>query len=131
MSGEEKVNSRQIVVREKERKVINKAGKITDKFIKNRSVYSGYTWLIVRRERYMVVDMRQVMASMEESMKLQNQARAERRAEKAAQEKKEFQEKLMRAATSEVELDGKASKVKGAEDAVQRDQLIGLMMAGF
>lgn len=79
----------------------------------------------------MVVDMRQVMASMEESMKLQNQARAERRAEKAAQEKKEFQEKLMRAATSEVELDGKASKVKGAEDAVQRDQLIGLMMAGF
>ena len=41
----------------------------------------------------MVVDMRQVMASMEESMKLQNQARTERRAEKAAQEKKEFQEK--------------------------------------
>ncbi len=79
----------------------------------------------------MVVDMRQVMASMEESMKLQNQARAERRAEKAAQEKKEFQEKLMRAAVSETELDGKASKVKGAEDAVQRDQLIGLMMAGF
>ena len=37
----------------------------------------------------------------------------------------------MRAATSEVELDGKASKVKGAEDAVRRDQLMGLMMAGF
>ncbi len=79
----------------------------------------------------MVVDMRQVVASMEESMKLQNQARAERRAEKAAQEKKEFQEKLMRAAASDAELDGKASKVKGAEDAVQRDQLMGLMMAGF
>lgn len=79
----------------------------------------------------MVVDMRQVMASMEETMKLQNQARAERRAEKAAQEKKEFQEKLMRAAASDIELDGKAVKVKGAEDAVQRDQLIGLMMAGF
>ena len=79
----------------------------------------------------MVVDMRQVMASMEESVKLQNQARAERRAAKAAQEKKEFREKLMRAAVSEAELDGKAIKVKGAEDAVQRDQLIGLMMAGF
>ena len=79
----------------------------------------------------MVVDMRQVVASMEESMKLQNQARAERRAEKAAQEKKEFQEKLMRAAASDAELDGNASKVKGAEDAVQRDQLMGLMMAGF
>jgi len=35
----------------------------------------------------MVVDMRQMMASMEEAMKLQNRARAERRAEKAAQEK--------------------------------------------
>ena len=79
----------------------------------------------------MVVDMRQMMASMDEAMKLQNRASAERRAEKAAQEKKEFQEKLMRAATSEVELDGKASKVKGAEDAVRRDQLMGLMMAGF
>jgi len=63
--------------------------------------------------------------------KLQNQARAERRAEKAAQEKKEFLEKLARAEASQTELDGKAMKVKGSEDAVQRDQLIGLMTAGF
>lgn len=79
----------------------------------------------------MIIDMRQMMTSMENTIKLQNQARAERRAEKAAQEKKEFLEKLARAAVSEIELDGKAAKVKGAEDAVRRDQLIGMMMAGF
>ncbi len=79
----------------------------------------------------MTIDMRQMMDSMEETIRLQNQARAEKRAEKAAQEKKEFLEKLNRAAASEVELDGKISKVKGSEDAVQRDQLMGLMMAGF
>ena len=79
----------------------------------------------------MMTDMRQVLDSMENAMKLQYQARAERRAEKAAQEKKEFQEKLMRAAASEVELDGMASKAKGTEDAVRRDQLVGMMMAGF
>ncbi len=79
----------------------------------------------------MMVDMRQIINSMEESIKLQNQARAERRAEKAAQEKKEFLEKLARAEASQTELDGKAMKVKGSEDAVQRDQLIGLMTAGF
>lgn len=79
----------------------------------------------------MMVDMRQMLSSMEESIKLQNQARTERRAEKAAQEKKEFLEKLARAEASQTELDGKAMKVRGSEDAVQRDQLMGLMMAGF
>lgn len=78
-----------------------------------------------------MTDMTQMLHSMENAMRLQNQARAEKRAEKAAQEKKEFQEKLMRAAASDLELDGMASKAKGSEDAVQRDQLIGLMMAGF
>ena len=67
----------------------------------------------------------------EDAMKLQMQAKAEKRAEKAAREKKEFQEKLMRAAASEMELDGLASKAKGSDDAVRRDQLIGMMMAGF
>lgn len=37
----------------------------------------------------------------------------------------------MRAASSDVELDGMASKVKGSDDAVQRDQLMGFLMAGF
>ena len=78
-----------------------------------------------------MTDMTQMLHSMENAMRLQNQARAEKRAEKAAQEKKEFQEKLMRAASGDLELDGMASKAKGSEDAVQRDQLIGLMMAGF
>lgn len=76
-------------------------------------------------------DMTQLLHSMEQSIKLQGRAKAERRAAKAEQEKREFQEKLMRAAASKMELDGMASKVKGAEDAVQRDQLIGMMMAGF
>lgn len=78
-----------------------------------------------------MTDMTQMLHSMENAMRLQNQARAEKRAEKAAQERKEFQEKLMRAASGGLELDGMASKAKGSEDAVQRDQLIGLMMAGF
>jgi len=78
-----------------------------------------------------MTDMTQMLHSMENAMRLQNQARAEKRAEKAAQERKEFQEKLMRAASGDLELDGMASKAKGSEDAVQRDQLIGLMMAGF
>lgn len=78
-----------------------------------------------------MTDMTQMLHSMENAMRLQNQARAEKRAEKAAQERKEFQEKLMRAASGDLELDGIASKAKGSEDAVQRDQLIGLMMAGF
>lgn len=73
-------------------------------------------------------DMTQLLHSMENTLKLQNRARAERRAREAEQEKKEFQEKLMRAAASKLELDGMASKVKGADDAVCRDQLMGMMM---
>ena len=69
-------------------------------------------------------DMTQLLHSMENTLKLQNRARAQQ----AEQEKKEFQEKLMRAAVNKLELDGKASKVKGADDAVCRDQLIGMMM---
>lgn len=76
-------------------------------------------------------DMSQMMYSMEHALRLQTQARAERRAEKAEEEKREFQEKLMRTAASRMELEGMASKVKGSQDAVQRDQLIGMMMAGF
>lgn len=76
----------------------------------------------------LTTDMEQMIDSMKNTIKLQNRARAERRAEEAEQERKEFKEKLMRAAASEVELDGMASKAKGASDAVQRDQLIGLMM---
>ena len=77
-----------------------------------------------------MMDMTQILYSMENTMKLQNRARAERRAAKAEQEKKEFLEKLMRAEASKIELDGLASKAKGSDDAVQRDQLIGMMMAG-
>ena len=75
----------------------------------------------------MMTDMRQLMSSMENTMKLQNRARAQRRAEKAERDKKEFQEKLMRAAVNKMELEGLASKAKGSDDAVQRDQLISLM----
>lgn len=76
-------------------------------------------------------DMTQMLHSMEQSIRLQNRAKAERRAARAEQEKREFQEKLMRVAASKMELEGMASKAKGSEDAVQRDQLIGMMMAGF
>lgn len=75
--------------------------------------------------------MKQLFSSMEETMKLQYRARAERRAQKAQQEQKDFREKLMRAAAGEIELDAMASKVKGRQDATVRDQLIGMMMAGF
>lgn len=75
--------------------------------------------------------MQQLIDSMENSIKLQCQARAERRTNEAERERKAFQEKLMRAAVSKTELDGMVSKVKGRQDAVQRDQLIGMMMAGF
>ena len=78
-----------------------------------------------------MMDMTQILYSMENTMKLQNRARAERRAAKAEQEKKEFLEKLMRAEASKIERDGLASKAKGSDDAVQGDQLIGMMMAGF
>lgn len=79
----------------------------------------------------MATDMKQLFNSMENTMKLKHRARAERRAEDAARDQQEFKEKLMRAAAGELELEGMASKAKGAEDAVRRDQLIGLMMAGF
>lgn len=75
--------------------------------------------------------MKQVLDSMETSVKLRNQARAERRAEEAENAKKEFQRKLMLAESNKLELDAAASGVKGAQDAVQRDQLMGMMMAGF
>ena len=75
--------------------------------------------------------MKQLLDSMETSVKMQQQARAERRAEEAERERKAFQEKLMRAAGTKTELDSMVSKVKGRQDAVQRDQLIGMMMAGF
>lgn len=79
----------------------------------------------------MMNDMTQLLHSMEQGMRLQNRAKAERRAANAEQEKREFQEKLARAAASKMELDGMASKVKGSQDAVQRDQLISMMMGGF
>lgn len=78
-----------------------------------------------------IIDMKPLMNSMENTMKLQSQARAERRAQKAEQEQKAFKEKLMRIASSQMELDSLAQKAKGTEAAVQRDQLIGLIMAGF
>lgn len=79
----------------------------------------------------MITDMKQVLSSMENSIRLRNRAEAERRAARSEQEKKEFLEKLMRAASSDLELDEMASKVKGSDDAVQRDQLMGFLMAGF
>ena len=76
------------------------------------------------------MDMKQLLDSMENSIKLQGRARAEKRARRAEQEQEEFKEKLMRIAASQVELDSMAGKVKGTDAAVQRDQLIGLM-GGF
>lgn len=78
-----------------------------------------------------MVDMTPMLASMEDAIKMRSQARAQRRAEEAEREKQEFQEKLMRAAQSKAELEGMSMKVKGKQDAVQRDQLIGMMMAGL
>lgn len=75
--------------------------------------------------------MQQVLDSMEASVRLRSQARAERRAQEAEQAKRDFQEKLMLADASKLELDGMSSSVKGAQDAVQRDQLMAMMMAGF
>ncbi len=76
----------------------------------------------------MMSDMTQLLHSMENTIKLQTRAGAERRARKAEREEKEFLEKLKQAAAGKMELDGRAAKVKGAEAAAQRDQLIGLMM---
>lgn len=75
--------------------------------------------------------MQQVLDSMENRIMLREQARAERRAEEAAEAKKDFQEKLLLAEATRTELDSMASKAKGSQDAVLRDQLIGFMMAGF
>ncbi len=76
------------------------------------------------------MDMKQLLNSMENTIKLQGRARAERRAREAEHEQKEFREKLMRIAASQTELESKARKIKGTEAAVQRDQLVGLM-GGF
>ena len=84
-----------------------------------------------RRNEGKMTDMTPMLRSMEDAMKLQIRAKAEQRAEKAAREKKEFQEKLMRASANKIELDGIATRVKGADDAVRRDQLMGMLMAGF
>lgn len=74
-----------------------------------------------------IMDMRKVIDSMEEAVKMQNRANAERRAKKAEKEREEFEEKLKRAAASKAELEGLASKVKGSDEAVQRDQLVNLV----
>lgn len=78
---------------------------------------------------YEIDAMKQVLDSMQTAVKLRSQAKAERRAEEAERAKRDFQEKLMLAASTKTELDSMASGVKSAQDAVQRDQLVGLMMA--
>ncbi len=78
-----------------------------------------------------LTSMQQVLDSIELSVKLRNQARAERRAEEAEIAKRDFQRKLMLAANSKLNLDGMVSGIKGTEDAVQRDQLMAMIMAGF
>lgn len=74
-----------------------------------------------------LMEMRKWMDTMEDTIKMQNRANAERRAKKAEQEQKEFEEKLMRAAASKAELEGLASKIKGSENAILRDQLVNLV----
>lgn len=78
----------------------------------------------------MTMDMSRLLDSMENSIKVQGRARAEKRSRQAEREQKEFKEKLMRAAVSRVELEGMVQKIKGTDAAVQRDQLTGLM-GGF
>ena len=73
----------------------------------------------------MTSEMQQVVDSMEYAVRMRSQARAERRAEEA------FLEKLRLAETTKTELDSQASKAKGEQDAVVRDQLMGFLMAGF
>lgn len=75
-------------------------------------------------------DMKQLIDSMENTIRLQGRARAEKRARQAEREQEEFKEKLMRISASQIELEGMARKVKGTDAAVRRDQLIGLM-GGF
>ena len=79
----------------------------------------------------MISEMQQVVDSMQYAEKMRSQARAERRAEEAEQEKIDFLEKLRLAEATKTELDSQASKAKGTQDAVVRDQLMGLLMAGF
>lgn len=74
-----------------------------------------------------LMEMRKWVDTMEDTIKMQNRANAERRAKKAEQEQKEFEEKLMRAAASKAELEGLASKIKGSDNAVLRDQLVNLV----
>lgn len=78
-----------------------------------------------------MTDITQVLDSMENALRLQIQASAERRAAKAQREEEEFKEKLSRAATSKMELEGISSKLKGSEEAVRRDQMMAMIMAGF
>lgn len=79
----------------------------------------------------MATDVKTVLDSMENALRLQIQANAERRSAKAEREEKEFIEKLMQTAASKTELEAKAESIKGTQDAVRRDQLMMLMMAGF
>lgn len=79
----------------------------------------------------MIYQMTRMLDSMENAMKLQMQAKAEQRAEKAKQEEEAFREKLMRSASCNMELDASASAVKGTEDAMRRDQLAIMIMAGL
>lgn len=74
-----------------------------------------------------LMEMRKWVDTMEDTIKMQNRANAERRAKKAEQEQKEFEEKLMRAAASKAELEGLASKIKGSDNAILRDQLVNLV----
>lgn len=75
--------------------------------------------------------MTSLLDSMEETIKLQSRAKAEQRARKAQQQEEDFREKLMRTASSKMELDSEATRLKGAKDAVLRDQFMGLFLAGF
>ena len=61
----------------------------------------------------MISGMQQVVDSMEYAVKMRSQARAERRAEEAEQEKKAFMEKLRQAEATKTELDSQASKATG------------------
>ncbi len=79
----------------------------------------------------MATDIKQVLDSMEHALKLQIQANAERRSAQAAREEKEFKEKLMQAQANKMEIESMASGVKGAQEAVRRDQFMAMMLAGF
>lgn len=75
--------------------------------------------------------MKQVLNSMENKIRLRSQAQAERRAEEVEAQKRAFQAKLLAASANKLELDSMSSQIKGSQDAVQRDQLVGMMMAGL